>query len=176
MAQVLTRIHPLRRAGKIRRLSCPTLIISAAVFDLAPKTRCQNRVGALDVSEVRGQERRLDLESSVFIDSPHWRFLVRANNEIFVAVPCDLKGVAWILGVHPFAQEFRSSGCATREDDDNEQVDADEAENQRFHAASPVVLFERRCVEAVITCCRIPRLDANTVLSYLAPRPRCGAR
>lgn len=90
------------------------------VFDLAEKSRSHNCVAPLDVGELRGQERPLNLKSSILVDSSHSRLLVLADNEVFVAVPHDLERIVRILRVDPFAEEFRSPGCAPCEGDGTE--------------------------------------------------------
>jgi hypothetical protein len=99
------------------------------VLDLAEESRCHNGVGPLDVDEVRGKERSLNLKSSILIYSSHAWLLFLADNEVFVAVPFDLERIVRILRVDPFAEEFRSSGCAPCEGDGAEQADRDEAKD-----------------------------------------------
>lgn len=103
------------------------------VLHLAEESGRENCVGALDVGELRGQERALNLKSSILVDSSHSRLLIRTDNEVFVAVPCDLKRIVRILGIDPLAEEFRSSGSASYEGDGSEQVDRYATKDQRFH-------------------------------------------
>ena len=99
------------------------------VLDLAEESRCQNGVGPLDVSEVRGQERSLHLKSCILIYNSDCRLLVLSGNEVFVAVPRDLEGIVWILRVDPFAKVLRSPGCAPSEGDGTEQEDREDAKD-----------------------------------------------
>jgi len=90
------------------------------VFDRAEESRPHNGVGPLDVGELGGYERSLDLKSSILIDGSHSWLLVRADYEVFVAVPYDLERIVRILGIDPAADEFRPPGCASCESDRTE--------------------------------------------------------
>jgi hypothetical protein len=94
----------------------PARSFQPLVLDLAEEARCRNRVSPLDISEFRGKKRSLNLKSSILIDGSHSWLLVRADDEVFVAVPRDLERIVWILRVDPLPKEFRSSGCTSCED------------------------------------------------------------
>jgi hypothetical protein len=111
----------------------PARSILPLVLNLAEESRCQNGVSPLDVGEVRGQEQSLNLKSSILIGSSNSRLLVLADNEVFVAVPCDLERIVWILRVDPAAVEFRSPGCVPCEGNGTEQAYEDDAKDQSFH-------------------------------------------
>ena len=77
----------------------PIWLLLPLVFDLAEESRTEESVGLLYVGEIRGEQRSLDLESSIFIDGSH--LSARADNEEFVAITHDLKAVAGVWLVCP---------------------------------------------------------------------------
>jgi len=126
-------VAPGRRELEPGRESVPNPSFLPLVFDLAEESRPHNGVGPLDIGEFRGQKRPLNLKSSIFVDSSHSQLLVLADNEVFVAVPCDLERIVWILRVDPAAVEFRSPGCVPCEGNGTEQAYEDDAKDQSFH-------------------------------------------
>jgi hypothetical protein len=101
----------------------PGRVISSSCTRLGRKIPAPKWCQSAYVGEVNRQERSLNLKRSILIGSSDSRLLVLADNEVFVAVPHDLERIVRIHHVDPFAEEFRSSGCAPCENDGTEQAD-----------------------------------------------------
>ena len=119
------------------------------LYSIGPKNPCPRMV-SFCLTYVRFADRSAPLISRapVLIDGSHSRLLVLTDNEVFVAIPHDLKHILWILRVDPVAEEFRSSGLAPNKGDDAEQKHRSETKNQIFHRVSPMVLEGNDCEAA----------------------------